>query len=133
MRRWTFPRDDTFAPTYDAPRFWRGTPQISPRWTPLSFLARSARSIRQDRSHSTARRRYSYLEVLSALLPARDALRRPRHRVWQIQSPGDGPQRAGALGAHYGIAMMGGVLNALNYRLDRLAIAFILDHGQPKV
>ena len=35
--------------------------------------------------------------------------------------------------AHFGVSMMGGVLNALNIRLDDDAIAFILQHGEAKV
>jgi len=35
--------------------------------------------------------------------------------------------------AHFGVAMAGGVLNALNIRLDAETIAFILDHGEAKV
>ena len=34
---------------------------------------------------------------------------------------------------HFGVAMMGGILNALNIRLDAGAIAFILQHGEAKV
>jgi len=37
------------------------------------------------------------------------------------------------LEAHYGVPMLGAVLNALNYRLDAKTIAFILDHGEAKV
>ncbi len=37
------------------------------------------------------------------------------------------------LEAHYGIPMTGGVINALNTRLDAAAIAFMLDHGEAKV
>src|SRR3546814_3807938 len=37
------------------------------------------------------------------------------------------------LEAHFGIPMAGGVINALNYRLDAKAIAFSLDHGEAKV
>ncbi|MEM7423080.1 MAG: acyl-CoA synthetase [Pseudomonadota bacterium] len=37
------------------------------------------------------------------------------------------------LDAHYGVPMMGGVLNALNTRLDAAGIAFILDHGECKL
>jgi len=37
------------------------------------------------------------------------------------------------LDAHYGVAMTGGVLNAINYRLSAQEIAFILDHGEAKV
>ena len=35
--------------------------------------------------------------------------------------------------AHFGVPMAGAVLNALNYRLDAEAIAFILDHGEAKL
>ncbi|MBT7427550.1 MAG: acyl-CoA synthetase [Betaproteobacteria bacterium] len=35
--------------------------------------------------------------------------------------------------AHYGIPMVGGVINALNTRLDASAIAFMLQHGEAKV
>jgi fatty-acyl-CoA synthase len=35
--------------------------------------------------------------------------------------------------AHYGVPMVGGVLNALNIRLDAEAIAFQLQHGEAKV
>lgn len=37
------------------------------------------------------------------------------------------------LDAHYGVPMMGGVLNAINYRLNAKEVAFILDHGEAKV
>ena len=35
--------------------------------------------------------------------------------------------------AHFGVPMSGAVLNALNYRLDAAAIAFILEHAEAKV
>jgi fatty-acyl-CoA synthase len=37
------------------------------------------------------------------------------------------------LECHFGIPMLGGVLNALNTRLDAEAIAFMLEHGEAKV
>ena len=37
------------------------------------------------------------------------------------------------LEAHHGVAMTGGVLNALNTRLDAASIAFMLDHAEAKV
>jgi fatty-acyl-CoA synthase len=37
------------------------------------------------------------------------------------------------LEAHYGVPMLGAVLNALNTRLDAAAIAFMLEHGGAKV
>ena len=35
--------------------------------------------------------------------------------------------------AHFGVPMAGGILNALNIRLDAKMIAFILEHGEAKV
>ena len=43
------------------------------------------------------------------------------------------PNVPAMLEAHYGVPMAGGVINALNFRLDAAAIAFILDHGEAKV
>jgi fatty-acyl-CoA synthase len=37
------------------------------------------------------------------------------------------------LEAHFGVPMIGAVLNTLNVRLDAEAIAYMLDHGQAKV
>jgi len=37
------------------------------------------------------------------------------------------------LEAHYGVAMVGAVLNAINIRLDAGTVAFILDHGEAKM
>ena len=43
------------------------------------------------------------------------------------------PNVPALLEAHYAVPMLGGVLNALNYRLDAATIAFILNHAQSKV
>ncbi len=43
------------------------------------------------------------------------------------------PNIPALLEAHYGVPMAGGVLNALNTRLDAGAIAFCLRHGEAKV
>jgi fatty-acyl-CoA synthase len=42
------------------------------------------------------------------------------------------PNIPAMLEAHFGVPMIGAVLNALNYRLDAAAIAFILNHGEAK-
>ena len=42
------------------------------------------------------------------------------------------PNVPAMLEAHFGVPMVGAVLNALNYRLDAPAIAFILNHGEAK-
>ena len=43
------------------------------------------------------------------------------------------PNMPAMLEAHYGVAMAGAVLNAINTRLDAAIIAFTLDHGEAKV
>jgi fatty-acyl-CoA synthase len=43
------------------------------------------------------------------------------------------PNVPAMLEAHYGVPMVGGVLNALNYRLDARTIAFILQHAGAKL
>ena len=35
--------------------------------------------------------------------------------------------------AHYGVPMLGAVLNTINTRLDARTVAYILDHGEAKV
>ncbi len=42
------------------------------------------------------------------------------------------PNIPAMLEAHYGVPGLGGVLNALNYRLDAATIAFCLEHGNAK-
>ena len=43
------------------------------------------------------------------------------------------PNVPAMLEAHYGVPLAGGVINALNIRLDAAAIAFILDHGEARM
>ena len=43
------------------------------------------------------------------------------------------PNIPAMLEAHFGVPMIGAVLNALNVRLDAEAIAFMLEHGEAKV
>jgi fatty-acyl-CoA synthase len=43
------------------------------------------------------------------------------------------PNTPAVLEAHYGVAMAGAVLNALNIRLDAEAIRFILEHGEARL
>jgi fatty-acyl-CoA synthase len=43
------------------------------------------------------------------------------------------PNTPPMLEAHYGVPMLGAVLNCLNTRLDAPALAFMLDHGETKV
>jgi fatty-acyl-CoA synthase len=100
--------------------------------TPLSFLARSAavypnhvstvyegRSFTWSETYERCRRVASYLaghgigegDTVAAMLPNIPAMNE----------------------LHFAVAMAGGVLNALNIRLDAPSIAFQLDHGGAKI
>ncbi|MGH7094557.1 MAG: AMP-binding protein, partial [Stellaceae bacterium] len=77
-------------------------------------------------------RRVTYREFGARCRRFADALRR------RGVGPGDtvavmAPNVPALLEAHYGVPMAGGVLNAINYRLDAATIAFILNHGEAKL
>ena len=100
--------------------------------TPLQFLERAALAF-PDRVaivHGGLRRRYDAFyeraRRLASALRARGI------------GPGDTvaallPNTPAMLECHYGVPMAGGVLNALNTRLDADAIAFMLGHGEAKI
>jgi fatty-acyl-CoA synthase len=100
--------------------------------TPLGFLERAA-AVHPDKTavvHGAWR--ISYRELFARCRRLASALSR------RGVGPGDtvsvlAPNVPALLEAHYGVAMMGGVLNALNYRLDPASVAFILRHGGAKV
>jgi len=100
--------------------------------TPLSFLARAA-AVWPDHNaviHGTLRRSYRALYDRSRQLGSALAQR--------YISKGDTvsvilPNTPEMLEAHYGVAMTGAVLHAINTRLDAAIIAFQLDHANSKV
>ena len=100
--------------------------------TPLSFLARSA-AVFPDKTaiiHGAERRDYATFFARARRLAS--ALERAGVRPGQTVSAlllNTPPM----LEAHYGVPMMGGVLNTLNTRLDAAGVAFILDHGEAKL
>jgi len=114
-------------PTYDAPFLARNAANFA-ALTPLSFLARSAAVYPDKTAVIHSARRYSYREFYQRCCRLADALRRRGIGFGDTVSV-MAPNVPALLEAHYGIAMMGGVLNALNYRLDAASIAFILDHA----
>jgi fatty-acyl-CoA synthase len=100
--------------------------------TPISFLLRTAAVYPQRPAVVYGERRYSW----------REALARCRRLAAALASRGIGygdtvallaPNLPEAFEAHFGVAMAGAVLNALNIRLDADTIAFILHHGGAKV
>src|SRR5215470_20010025 len=99
--------------------------------TPISFLLRSASVYPNRLAVVHGERRYSW----------REALERCRRLASALAARGVGrgdtvalmaPNLPEAFEAHFGVPLTGGVLNALNIRLDPDTIAFILRHGEAK-
>jgi len=101
--------------------------------SPLSFIRRAA-AVFPDRTaviHGTARR-YSWAQAYERCRRLASALRARgigRNDTVAVMAP-NVPE---AFEAHFGVPMIGAVLNALNIRLDAETIAFILQHGEAKV
>ncbi|HUN48897.1 MAG TPA: AMP-binding protein, partial [Stellaceae bacterium] len=118
-------------PIFDAPFLARNAANFAPL-TPLSFLARAAAVYPNKTAVIHGARRFTYGEFYRRCCRLADALRRRGIGLGDTVSA-MAPNVPALLEAHYGVAMAGGVLNALNYRLDAASIAFILDHGGAKV
>ena len=100
--------------------------------TPLSFLARAAAIYPDKTAVIHGERRFSYGEFRDRCHRLASALVR--------RGIGEGdtvavmaPNVPAMLEAHYGVPMVGAVLNCLNTRLDASAIAFCLAHGEAKL
>jgi fatty-acyl-CoA synthase len=124
-------KDAAMAGIYDAPHLTRGAANFV-ALTPLGFLARAAEIHPGKIAVIHGERRFTYRELYARCCRLADALRR------RGIGPGDtvsvmAPNVPALLEAHYGVAMAGAVLNALNYRLDARTIAFILDHAESKL
>jgi len=100
--------------------------------SPLSFIARTA-AVHPDRVaviHGS--RRYTWQETyarsrrLASALAARGIGRGDTVAAILANTPE-------MIEAHFGVPMTGGVLNAINTRLDADAIAFMFGHGEAKV
>jgi fatty-acyl-CoA synthase len=100
--------------------------------TPISFLSRTA-AIHPDRLAVVhGAQRFTYRQLQERVRRLASAL--ARHGV----RPGDTvsamlPNVPAMLEAHFGVPMLGAVLNAINTRLDPATVAYILEHGEAKV
>ena len=100
--------------------------------TPLSFLERAAEvypdatAIVHGARSWNYRQFYSRARQLASALARRGIKRGDTVSVMLANTPA-------LIEAHYGVPMIGAVLNALNTRLDAALIAFILDHADAKV
>ena len=100
--------------------------------TPLGFLARAALAFPDHPAVIHGDRSYTYAESYVRCRRLASALQR------RGIGPGDtvalmAPNVPAMLEAHYGVPMVGAVLNPLNIRLDAETIAFILDHGEARL
>src|SRR3954471_4812145 len=100
--------------------------------TPLSFLERAARTFPQHTAIIHGRQRTDYATFyarsrrLASALAQMGICKGDTVAVMLANTP---PM----LEAHYGVPMLGAVLNALNTRLDAKAIAYMLEHGGARV
>jgi fatty-acyl-CoA synthase len=108
------------------------TPANHQPLTPLSFLARTAAAHPDVAAIIHGKSRFTYAEFyarsrrLASALANEGVERGDTVSVLLANTP---PM----LEAHHGVPMTGGVLNALNTRLDAPSIAFMLDHAEAKV
>jgi len=100
--------------------------------TPLSFLERAAQVFPRHTAIIHGSRRIDYATFYARSRRLASALTKlgvKRGDTVAAMLSNTPPM----LEAHYGIPMLGAVLNALNTRLDSAAIAFMLEHGGAKI
>jgi fatty-acyl-CoA synthase len=100
--------------------------------SPLTFLGHAERVYPHKTAVIHGEKSFTYLQFAERCRRLASALR------GRGVAPGDtvsimAPNVPAMLEAHYGVPMLGAVLNALNYRLDAPTIAFILNHAESKV
>jgi fatty-acyl-CoA synthase len=99
--------------------------------SPLGFIERAAAVFPERPAVVHGTRRYSWAETYARCRRLASALERRgigKNDTVAVMAP-NVPEM---FEAHFGVAMAGAVLNALNIRLDAETIAFILDHGEAK-
>jgi fatty-acyl-CoA synthase len=100
--------------------------------TPVSFLQRAA-EVHPDRCaviHGS--HQYSYRALYGRARRLASALKRAGVRAGDTVSVML-PNVPAMLEAHYGVPMLGAVLNTINTRLEAATLAYILQHGEAKV
>ena len=100
--------------------------------TPLIFLARSAAVFPDHVAIIHGQRRTTYAQFYARARKLASALVKAGVKKGDTVSVILANTPA-MLECHYGVPMMGAVLNTLNTRLDAEAIAFMLDHGEAKL
>ncbi len=110
-------------------------PQHTANYTPLSplsFLKRSAEVYPDYTALIHAERRTSFKEVYTRCCKLASQLKKSGIEDGDVVSI-IAPNIPELYEAHFAIPMCGGVLNAINTRLEARTIRYILEHGQAKV
>jgi fatty-acyl-CoA synthase len=100
--------------------------------SPLSFIRRTAAVYPQRTAIVHGPLQRSYAEMYERCRRLASALAQRGIGVGDCVAV-MAPNIPETLEAHFGLPMTGGVINALNVRLDAATIAFILDHGEARV
>jgi len=108
------------------------TPANHQPLTPLSFLERSAATFPNQPAVVHGARRFTYAEFYARCRRLASALKAKGIKKGDTVAV-VAPNIPEMLELHYGVPMIGAVLNTINIRLDAAAVAFILDHGEAKV
>jgi fatty-acyl-CoA synthase len=100
--------------------------------SPVSFLTRAAAAFADKVAVVDGERRYTYTDLLDRCTRLASALSNRGVAKLDVVAilATNIPEM---IEAHYGVPMLGAVLNPLNTRLDAAAIAFSLNHGGAKV
>ena len=99
--------------------------------SPVSFLERSALVYPSKSAIVDGDRVITYAQMWQRCRQAADALRKAgigKDDTVSVFSPNS----VAALEMHYAAGLAGGVLNAINYRLDAKTVGFILEHAESK-
>ena len=99
--------------------------------SPIAFLERSALVYPAKPAIIDGERVITYADMWRRCRQAADALRKAgvgKDDTVSVLSPNG----VALLEMHYATSIAGGVLNAINYRLDAKAVAFILEHAETK-
>ncbi|MHA1537231.1 MAG: acyl-CoA synthetase [Alphaproteobacteria bacterium] len=100
--------------------------------TPLTLIERAATVFPERTSVIHGERRYSWAQTYARCRRLASALAKRGIGVGDTVAI-MAPNVPEIYEAHFGVPMLGAVLNALNTRLDAATIAFILGHGEAKV
>jgi len=100
--------------------------------SPLTFLPRAAEIYPQRVAVIHGSARITYAQFLERALRLASALAKRGVQRGDVVSAML-PNVPAMLDAHYGVPMLGAVLNAINTRLDADTVSYILEHGEAKV